>query len=65
MNVNDKGEYTSVSSSSQNGVVPFMISPTGEGNGLNIGGANPVKKLESSMGIAKNQINGSGQTFSQ
>jgi hypothetical protein len=64
MNVNDEGQYTSVSSSSQNGVVPFMISPTGQGNGLNIGGANPVKKLELSMGIARNQINGSGQVFS-
>jgi hypothetical protein len=64
MNVNDEGQYTSVSSSSQNGQVPYMISPTGEGNGLNLGSANPVKKLELSIAIARNQINSSGQTFS-
>jgi hypothetical protein len=64
MNINDAGQYTSVSSSSQNGVVPYMISPVGEVNGLNIGGANPVKKLELSIAIARNQINTSGQTFS-
>jgi hypothetical protein len=65
MDINDEGQYTSVTSSSQNGVVPYMLSPIGEGNGLNIGtGANPVKKLELSIAIARNQINSSGQTFS-
>jgi hypothetical protein len=65
MLLNDQGHYTSVTSSSQNGQVPYMISPTGEGNGLNIGaGATSVKKLELSIGIARNQINTSGQTFS-
>jgi hypothetical protein len=64
MDVDDAGKYTSVTSSSQNGVVPYMISPTGEGNGLNLGTTNPVKKLELSIGIARNQVNTSGQTFS-
>jgi hypothetical protein len=41
-----------------------MLSPIGEGNGLNIGSANPVKKLELSIAIAQYQINSSGQIFS-
>jgi hypothetical protein len=64
MSVDNVGRYTSVVSSSQNGQVPYIISPTGEGNGLNIGGATPVTKLELSIGIARNSINSSGQSFS-
>jgi hypothetical protein len=63
MSVDNVGRYTSVTSSSQNGQVPYMISPIGEGNGLNIGSATPVTKLELSIGIARNGINSSGQSF--
>jgi hypothetical protein len=41
-----------------------MISPTGLGNGLNIASATPVTKLELSIGVARNSINTSGQSFS-
>ena len=37
MTVNGAGQFTAVSSSSQNGVVPYMISPIGAGSGLDIG----------------------------
>jgi hypothetical protein len=41
-----------------------MISPIGGGNGLNIGSATPVTKMELSIGIARNGINSSGVTYS-
>jgi hypothetical protein len=64
MSIDNQGRFTSVVSSSQNGQVPYIVSPTGEGNGLNIGSATPVTKLELSIGVARNGINSSGQTFS-
>ena len=63
MTVDAQGRFTSVTSSSQNGQVPYMISPIGEGSGLNIGSATPVTKMELSIGIARNNINSSGTTF--
>jgi hypothetical protein len=64
MTVNANGEYTSVTSSSQTGQIPYMISPLGDGNGLNIGSATPVTKMELSIGVARNSINSSGNTYS-
>jgi hypothetical protein len=64
MTVDAAGLYTSVVSSSQNGQVPYMISPIGGNNGLNIGSATPVTKMELSIGIARNAINSSGVTYS-
>jgi hypothetical protein len=58
------GNFTSVVSSSQNGQVPFMISPIGNSNGLNIGSATPVTKMELSIGVARNSMNSSGVTYS-
>jgi hypothetical protein len=55
------GTFTSVSSSSQNGVVPYMISPIGVGEGLDVGTATG---LELSIAIARNGINKTGQIFS-
>jgi hypothetical protein len=55
------GTFTSVSSSSQNGVVPYMISPIGVGEGLDVGTATG---LELSIAIARNSINKTGQIFS-
>jgi hypothetical protein len=63
MTVNASGQYTSVTSSSQNGQVPYMISPIGDSNGLNIGSGTPVTKMELSIGIARNNINSSGVTY--
>jgi hypothetical protein len=54
------GTFTSVSTSSQNGVVPYMISPIGVGQGLNVGTAS---ELELSIAIARNSINKAGSTF--
>jgi hypothetical protein len=54
MTVDANGLFTSVVSSSQNGQVPYMISPIG--NGLNIGSATPVTKMELSCGIARNSF---------
>jgi hypothetical protein len=53
-----------VVSSSQNGQVAYIISPIGGGNGLNIGSATPVTKMELSIAIARNAINSSGITYS-
>ena len=64
MTVDANGKYTSVVSSSQNGQVPYIISPIGGGNGLNIGSATPVTKMELSIGIARNAINSSGVSYS-
>jgi hypothetical protein len=64
MTVDSSGLYTSVVSSSQNGQVPYMISPINGSNGLNIGSATPVTKMELSIGIARNSINSSGITYS-
>jgi hypothetical protein len=64
MSIDNAGRFTSVISSSQNGQVPYMISPLGLGNGLNIASATPVTKLELSIGVARNSINTSGQSFS-
>jgi hypothetical protein len=55
------GKFTSVSTSSQNGVVPYMISPIGVGEGLDVGTATGP---ELSIGIARNGINKTGQIFS-
>jgi hypothetical protein len=63
MLIDAQGRFTSVASSSQNNQVPYMISPLGEGQGLNIASATPVTKLELSLGIARNAINSSGQSF--
>ena len=54
MTVNTGGQFTSVSTSSQNGVVPYMISPLGAGQGLNIGGTTPSTGLQLSIAIAGN-----------
>jgi hypothetical protein len=64
MTIDNSGLHTSVVSSSQNGQVPFIVSPTGTGNGLNINSATPVTKMELSIGIARNSINSSGITYS-
>lgn len=53
------GKFTSVSTSSQTGTVPYMISPIGEG--IDIG---TCTGLELSIGIAKNSINKTGNTYS-
>lgn len=63
MTVNGAGNFTSVVSSSQNGQVPYLISPIGAGEGLNITSATPVTKMELSLGIARNSINSSGVTY--
>jgi hypothetical protein len=63
MTIDAAGNFTSVVSSSQNGQVPFMISPIGNSNGLNIGSATPVTKMELSIGVARNAINSSGVTY--
>jgi hypothetical protein len=55
------GTFTSVSTSSQNGVVPYMISPIGVGQGLDVGTSTG---LELSIAIARNSINKTGQIFS-
>jgi hypothetical protein len=52
---------TFISTSSQNGVVPYMISPIGVGQGLDVGTATG---LELSIAIARNGINKTGQIFS-
>jgi hypothetical protein len=52
MTVDANGLFTSVVSSSQNGQVPYTISPIG--NGLNIGSVTPVTKMDISCGIARN-----------
>jgi hypothetical protein len=49
-------------SSSQNGQVSYMVSPIS--SGLNISGSTPATKIEISIGVARNSINSSGQTFS-
>jgi hypothetical protein len=54
------GTFTSVSTSSQNGVVPYMISPIGVGQGLDVGTSTG---LELSIAIARNSINKTGQIF--
>jgi hypothetical protein len=54
------GKFTSVSTSSQNGVVPYMISPLGVGEGLDFGTSTG---LELSIGIARNAFNKTGQIF--
>ncbi len=64
MTVDANDKYTSVVSSSQNGQVPYIISPIGGGNGLNIGSTTPVTKMELSIAIARNAINSSGVTYS-
>jgi hypothetical protein len=64
MTVDANGLFTSVVSSSQNGQVPYMISPINGSNGLNIQTATPVTKMELSIGIARNSINSSGTTYS-
>ena len=63
MTVNGAGQYTAVSTSSQNGVVPYMISPIGAGSGLDIGGTTAATGLELSIGIARNSINKTGSTY--
>jgi hypothetical protein len=57
------GQFTSVSTSSQNGAVPYQISPLGAGFGLDIAGTVPSTGLELSIAIARNTINKSGITF--
>jgi hypothetical protein len=57
------GKFTSVSTSSQNGAVPYQISPLGAGFGLDIAGTVPSTGLELSIAIARNTINKSGITF--
>jgi hypothetical protein len=57
------GKYTSVSTSSQNGAVPYQISPLGAGFGLDVAGTVPSTGLELSIAIARNSINKTGQTF--
>ena len=57
------GLFTSVSTSSQNGAVPYQISPIGKGFGLDIAGTTPSTGLELSIAIARNTINKTGQTF--
>jgi hypothetical protein len=57
------GKYTSVSTSSQNGAVPYQISPLGAGFGFDIAGTVPSTGLELSIAIARNTINKTGQTF--
>jgi hypothetical protein len=64
MEIDAQGRFTSVSSSSQFGQVPYQISPIGDGNGLNIASITPVTKMELSIGVARNSINSSGTTFS-
>jgi hypothetical protein len=64
LTIDGGGNYTSVSSSSQNGSVPFMVSPVGTGSGINIAGTTPCTGLEVSIAIAKNSLNKSGTTFS-
>jgi hypothetical protein len=64
MTVDANSKYTSLVSSSQNVQVPYMISPIGSSNGLNIGLANPVTKMELSIVIARNAINSSGVSYS-
>lgn len=54
------GTFTSVSTSSQNGVVPYMISPIGISQGLDVGLSTG---LELSIAIARNSINKTGQIF--
>ena len=63
MTVNGAGQYTAVTTSSQNGVVPYMISPIGSGSGLDVGGTAAATGLELSIGIARNSINKTGATF--
>ena len=63
MTISADGRFTSVTSSSQNSQVPYMISPIGNSNGLNIASATPVTKMELSIGVARNSINSSGTTF--
>ena len=63
MSINGAGQFTSVSTSSINGVVPYMISPIGAGQGLDIGGTTQSTGLQLSIGIAKNSINATGNTF--
>jgi hypothetical protein len=57
------GLFTSVSTSSQNGVVPYQISPLGAGFGLDIAGTTPCTGLELSIAIARNSINKSNVTY--
>jgi hypothetical protein len=63
MTINGAGQFTSVSTSSQNGAVPYQISPLGAGFGLDINGTVPSTGLELSIAIARNSINKTGQTF--
>jgi hypothetical protein len=64
MTVDANGLFTSVVSSSQNGQVPYMISPINGGNGINIQSATPVTKMELSIEVARNGINSSGVSYS-
>ena len=50
--------YTSVSSSSQNGVVPYMISPCITTQGLNAIGTAACTSMMLSMGVARNSFSG-------
>jgi hypothetical protein len=63
LTIDGAGNYTAVSTSSQNNAVPYMISPCGVGSGLDITGTTPATGIELSIGIAKNSINKSGLTY--
>jgi hypothetical protein len=63
MTINGAGQFTSVSTSSQNGAVPYQISPLGAGFGLDINGTVPSTGLELSIAITRNSINKTGQIF--
>ena len=54
--------FTSVTSSSQNGVVPYMISPLGVGNGFNAVGTTPCTAAQLSIGVARNAFSGTTYT---
>jgi hypothetical protein len=64
MTIDGAGNYTAVSSGSQNGSVPCMISPVGTGSGIKIAETTPCTGLEVSIAIAKFSLNKSGTTFS-
>jgi hypothetical protein len=63
LTIDGAGNYTAVSTSSQNNAVPYMISPCGVGSGLDITGTTPSTGIELSIAIARNSINKSGITY--